>query len=381
MTITGGFTDNGAGAGFPDGFAGNQGAMLINELKSQNYTPGVSGWAIFRNGNVEFNNGTFRGTVTGGSFVGNDFIIDPTGMFFYAGAPALGNLLISITPPGTVIDPKGNVVLPDGIAIYGANNQRLFMGLNGSTGVLEFLSGSASELQPFEITSSLGGSGPSQFIEGSIDGPQINLAGHTDWVGIELNSANAGGTSFANGVIAYIDDAQIVTALVTWDNTGFNIHSGAFIPVDGNSYTPGLLSMINPANVPINTVASHSFGPVMGVTAGVTYRISGKMFAIQGATASVQFMGFGGVTTTGPTQLGVKYIQEGAAQAYSTVAHQATIGLIASPAYVATRGFWLEIDGEFTPSASGVISMSASCSVAADPFTVVGGSFLDLWIA
>ena len=64
MTVTsGGFADNGAGAGFPDAFAGNQGAMLLSQLISQGYVPGASGWAIFRNGNVEFNNGIFRGTL------------------------------------------------------------------------------------------------------------------------------------------------------------------------------------------------------------------------------------------------------------------------------------------------------------------------------
>jgi len=381
VTVTGGFTDNGAGAGFPDGFAGNQGAMLINELKSQNYNPGVSGWAIFRNGNVEFNNGTFRGTVTGGSFVGNDFIIDPTGMFFYNGIPTAGNLVISIAPPGTIVDPLGNTVKPGGITIYGSGGSKVFMGLFGTSGEITFPSGAVNELEPSALVSSLVGFGAAQFIAEAIEGPQISLAGHTDWVGIQLNSPNSGGTSSSNGSIFYVDDAQVLHQLATWDNTGFNVRQGAYIPADGNSYTPGLMSLIVPGNILINTTGTVNLGPSFNVIAGVTYRIHMRVICVQGATASAQDIGFGGVTTGGPTQLTVSYIQEGAAQAFSTVMHQGTIGFFTSPAYTAARVFWLDIDGMFTPTVNGSVSMVASCSVAADTFTVVGGSFGDVWIA
>lgn len=44
------------------------GVVLIREdIESQNYEAGVSGWAIFANGDAEFNNGTFRGQLTAGS--------------------------------------------------------------------------------------------------------------------------------------------------------------------------------------------------------------------------------------------------------------------------------------------------------------------------
>lgn len=41
--------------------------MIVSDLESQNYQQGVSGWAIFANGNAEFNDGTFRGQLTAGS--------------------------------------------------------------------------------------------------------------------------------------------------------------------------------------------------------------------------------------------------------------------------------------------------------------------------
>lgn len=42
--------------------------VLIREaIESQNYVPGVSGWALFANGNLEVNSGTFRGVVDVGT--------------------------------------------------------------------------------------------------------------------------------------------------------------------------------------------------------------------------------------------------------------------------------------------------------------------------
>lgn len=46
------------------------GDVLIREaIKSENYVPGVSGWAIFRNGDAEFNNIIARGDITADSLI------------------------------------------------------------------------------------------------------------------------------------------------------------------------------------------------------------------------------------------------------------------------------------------------------------------------
>lgn len=47
-------------------------AMIGNEIKSNNYAPGKTGWRILKDGNAEFSNATFRGTVyaSAGSFTG-----------------------------------------------------------------------------------------------------------------------------------------------------------------------------------------------------------------------------------------------------------------------------------------------------------------------
>lgn len=369
------------GGSFFRGLTQAQGQLVLPAIQSPNFVTGVSGWIIRKDGSVEFNNGVFRGTITAGSFIGTDFEITPLGVFFYSGVPAFGNLIISIAPPGVTQDRFGNPVTPNGMSVYGTAGNGAFLGLSpGGSGIAAFPSGAANELVAAALVTALEGAGVNQFIATAVEGPRISLAAHGDWVGIQFNSPNAGGTSFANGSLFYIDNAQTTHAVATWDNTGFNIKAGAYQPTDGNSYTPGLLSLIVPANVPVASTGTVNLGPTCGVQSGITYRIHAKFMATQGATASIQFMGFGGFTTGGgPTQLSVAYIQEGSAQSFSTLAHQSVIGFIASPAYVAGRSFLLEIDGEFTPSANGTLSLVASCTTAADPFTVIGGSFADIW--
>jgi hypothetical protein len=45
-------------------------------MKSPNYVAGVSGWSINKDGTVEFNNGTFRGSISVGSPTGQHFVVN-----------------------------------------------------------------------------------------------------------------------------------------------------------------------------------------------------------------------------------------------------------------------------------------------------------------
>jgi hypothetical protein len=102
--------------GFQDPIVGGI-ALRKPAIRSPNYVAGVSGWTINIDGSVEFNSGTFRGTVTAGTFQGTNFIINSSGIFLYSGTPATGNLIISIASlAGT--DSFGNVY-PKGINVSG----------------------------------------------------------------------------------------------------------------------------------------------------------------------------------------------------------------------------------------------------------------------
>ena len=102
----------GQGWGNPD-FGGP--ALRLPAMRSPNYVAGSTGWTINQDGSVEFNNGTFRGTVTAGTFQGTDFVINSSGAFFYSGTPAAGNLIASIASvAGT--DAFGNAYLQGAVS-------------------------------------------------------------------------------------------------------------------------------------------------------------------------------------------------------------------------------------------------------------------------
>jgi len=73
-------------------------ALRRPAIQSPDYVPATSGWTINQDGTVEFNSGTFRGTVTAGVFEGSDFVINSAGFFMYSGTPAAGNLIGSWAP-------------------------------------------------------------------------------------------------------------------------------------------------------------------------------------------------------------------------------------------------------------------------------------------
>ena len=75
------------------------GILVYPQIQSPDYVTGVSGWAIFRDGSVEFNNGVFRGQIIDG------------GMFVYSGTPGLGNPPVAWMTSASA-DPYGNTVEP-----------------------------------------------------------------------------------------------------------------------------------------------------------------------------------------------------------------------------------------------------------------------------
>lgn len=154
-------------------------------------------------------------------------VAGPTsGILVYNPNQGAGNLIASLVSNIT-IDKFGNVIKPEGLTVYGANSTRIFVGIapSGSTEEL-FYSGVAQELEPFGVVSGSSGAGAAQFISGALDGPQLSLAGHEDWVFVQLNSPNLGGTSFANGSIGYVNNAQVASFAAHWDANGFSVDQG-----------------------------------------------------------------------------------------------------------------------------------------------------------
>lgn len=61
---------------FSNEVVGGNGVLVRNTLQSQNFVSGVSGWQVTKNGNAEFNNGTFRGQLTSGTNPGQHIILN-----------------------------------------------------------------------------------------------------------------------------------------------------------------------------------------------------------------------------------------------------------------------------------------------------------------
>jgi hypothetical protein len=85
--------------GFQNSPVGAQGIIARNVFKSENYVPGVSGWAIFKDGTAEFNT------------LGGSFQITGQGIFFYVPTAGSGNLIVAFTNTGGT-DPYGNTFQP-----------------------------------------------------------------------------------------------------------------------------------------------------------------------------------------------------------------------------------------------------------------------------
>jgi hypothetical protein len=81
--------------GFQNPPVGAQGVITRPVFKSDNWVAGTSGWAIFKNGNAEFN------------ALGGSFQITGQGIFFYIPVAGSGNLVASFSNVGG-IDPYGN---------------------------------------------------------------------------------------------------------------------------------------------------------------------------------------------------------------------------------------------------------------------------------
>lgn len=99
---------------FTNEIAGGQGTLVRNWLQSQNFVSGVSGWQITKSGNAEFNNGTFRGSITSGNPSGKHLILNNSvtgdAIDIYN---TFNQLIFAITGDGLLesIDPVGGSIL------------------------------------------------------------------------------------------------------------------------------------------------------------------------------------------------------------------------------------------------------------------------------
>lgn len=114
---------------FENPLTGADGALARNQVKSPNYVPGSAGWILRKDGSAELSNLVLRGV-----FDGTDWEVNSKGVFFYAGTPAAGNLIIALANTAGA-DRFGNPY-PQGISSF-------------SGGITVTLASGAVSLTPF----------------------------------------------------------------------------------------------------------------------------------------------------------------------------------------------------------------------------------------
>jgi hypothetical protein len=251
--------------GFSNPLVGGNGALVYPQIMSPNFdlaNPGASpnpSWAILKSGLAYF----FGLALAGGTITGPDYVINADGAFFYSGAPADGNLLVSIAGSGGT-DDEGNAYLA-GIVQYDPT---------GSGNVVQVLDGELNFINtalPSEVTFEINDSGNVQ-----VAGGQLVLlealaadAGVT-FAPISLPSAPAAGvTVWANA------SGTALQSLNQQDQTG-DIPA---VITDAGPHTANTSGLLNVSNA--YAIKAGDAQP------GTVYRITAGGYGVQAGTAPV----------------------------------------------------------------------------------------------
>jgi hypothetical protein len=232
--------------GFQHAIAGGQGKLIVSQLQSPNFqlSP-LTGWAVLKNGEAYF-----ADVIVSGSFEGNDFLVTTVGMFFYAGTPALGNLILSVVPgTAAVTDPEGNTAQP-GVTAGLASSTQIQLFSSGGVGQLQYRFNSSSFTNALVEGAIIG-----TFADLVINGPATTTAGFKDFVGIELNSSD-GVSSQANMEFVYTNTSGGASVIGSFNGSGWTLGTTAIsnlsvsgsvtsdLHIDGTVYgTGGVLTI------------------------------------------------------------------------------------------------------------------------------------------
>jgi hypothetical protein len=170
-----------------------------------------------------------------------------SGLFVYNGTPGSGNLVASVAPPATTVDPFGNAVHGGGFAVYSGGGQAA----NLTSGILSFTL-NAAQFAPatVEALASAGELGISSGQATSLDNPaQFALQ-----------------SSVASGI------GVRVTSLIS-DQTSLNVAATQNIPITNTDLTPEGVApaaysqsytqfMANRVTALVNTVIAAGIGQV-----------------------------------------------------------------------------------------------------------------------
>jgi hypothetical protein len=301
------------GASYFLGLTQGLGNLAIPSVQSPNFMTGVQGWAIYKNGNAEFNNLTLRGT-----FFGINYLINSTGMFFYNPTEALGNLVLSISPAGGT-GPFGEAIRAGINVISGTAYRQLHINSTFGAPADEYVTGVVSEAQHAAIYALAASIGlPAELIEMYILGPGSSFDNTQAAIGLVSNTAN--GTSEAAGILNMVV-SNVTQRIAYWDMNG--VH---FVTPGGTIWSP-VLSQTDPTSAAATTTAFQNLTTIWpmlskDVTLNSAWRLTNAGTIVIGNT--VQVLTF-------------------CLNAYSNTTIQLPIG---SAEFLANTSYWYRAQGE-----------------------------------
>lgn len=231
---------------FNNDIAGGNGSLVRNWIQSPNFVSGSSGWRIAKDGSCEFNNGTFRGSITSGN-------------------PAAAHIVIN-NVGGT----------GDAVDIYNALNQLVYsIDSNGNATSTDFVTGKQSINQAGKYV--LGNTGTNDSMIISAETPAGNAA-QPD-LRFEVDVSPGVGLAYIGKMLAGSRDG---TKLPTFVGGERNIN-GSYLQSDlisnanlvhVSSYTGTVFDAFGDVN--INHMAA--FTPVYGLITSWDWNNSGVMY-------------------------------------------------------------------------------------------------------
>lgn len=217
---------------FTNEVIGSNGVLIRNWLQSQNYVAGVSGWQITKDGNAEFNNGTFRGSIAVGPNPGPRFVVNNTAtgdvIDVYGSS---GQLLMNLRGTGsnagelTSYDPTST---SSNVSLF--SSEVIFNTPDGSVGAVAQRGALNSSSQPQLFIQLAPGSGAAQVLTlygGSADGSQKP--------DLQANSANLLGSLLQNDTPSLKAIVHLEIYTITTDGSGNCVwnHHCNFTPTMG----------------------------------------------------------------------------------------------------------------------------------------------------
>lgn len=331
--------------------------LRIPAIQSPNFVEALSGWKIAIDGSAEFNNLTIRGT-----YYGTDYIISPSGIFFYSSTPANGNLVISLSQTaGTDSFSNG---YPAGLQILnhgGANASGIALGFAGTQPLQYFLNSVANMQNDPAFLVNTSGAGAAEFASFVISGGED--ATQKDYVAISFDSSSEDGSShIAQLLDAYVDSAGASHPLILRGPGGTTIYAGALFAVQ-----PGTGS--SRANLAVGETW-HTIGatgqPAFG--AGFTSNVADQTprFRLDGLAGGIVRLD-GTVYTSAATAAGATMFTLPAG--YRPQARKRFVGSTNASGYTTLGG------SLFSVSTAGVVSCTPLCNAAGQQIVLDGASF------